>query len=147
MKKKIAKMMTFIKDANTLANIPNRPMLGFRNVEKFEGIPKENFPRVNTTIKGKFDIFQSLIDCGSFCDIMYSNLFENMGLEKVSLWPYEYFDLHLFNGTTTRLWGYVEMIVFVGKGKKTSRWSIHNSLLSPTRESTTISREDLLQIC
>lgn len=46
--------MAFIKDENTLADIPNQPMLGFKDLEKFEGIPKENSPRVNTAIKGKF---------------------------------------------------------------------------------------------
>lgn len=56
------------------------------------------------------------IDGASSCDIMYLYLSENMGLKKKKL-LYEGSDPWAFNNTTTRMWGYIEMMIFVGEKK------------------------------
>lgn len=48
---------------------------------------------------------------------MYSKLFENIGLERGSLGSYEGSYLKAFNGTTSHLWGYIELIIYAGEGK------------------------------
>lgn len=48
---------------------------------------------------------------------MYSKLFENIGLERGSLGSYEGSYLKAFNGTTSRLWGYIELMIYAGEVK------------------------------
>lgn len=47
-------------------------------------------------------------------DIMYSELFENMSLDRENLWLYKGSYLQVFNDTTTCPWGYVELMISVG---------------------------------
>lgn len=90
MKRKIAEMMVvYHKEGNTSTKIPDRPMLGFWDLENFGGIPNESFPIVIIATIGKFDISQILTDGGSSYDIMYSELFEKMNLNRSNLLPYE----------------------------------------------------------
>lgn len=56
-----------------------------------------------------------LIDDDNSCDVIYSEFFEKMGLNKENLWPYEGSKLHAFNGTTARPWGHIELMITVGK--------------------------------
>lgn len=45
------------------------------------------------SIVAHFDVSKVLIGGGNSYDIMYSNLFEKMGLKNEKLWPYEGSDL------------------------------------------------------
>lgn len=77
------------------------------------------FSLVMITTIVNFDVSRVLINGGSSCNIMYSNLFDKMGLEKEKLWPYEGSILQDFNNTTTRLLGYVKLMVTLGEGQDT----------------------------
>lgn len=109
-------MVVYRKDAGSLAKVYYRPMLGFRGLKKDGGVPKKISPG-NHRHMGLFDVSYVLINGGSFYNIMYSELFNMIGLGRRSLCPYKDFDLQVFNGTTTHTWGYMEMMVFVGDGK------------------------------
>lgn len=74
MKSKIVKMIVYCKESNMLAKFPDRPMLGFLDSEKIGGIPNKLFPLVIIATVGKFDISQIIINGGSSCHIMYSEL-------------------------------------------------------------------------
>lgn len=94
MKRKIFEMKFFYrKVAITSGKIRDRPMLGFCNSEKVGGIPNENFPLVITATVEKFYVSWILIEGGSFFYIIYSKLFEKIGLDRGSLWLYKGSDL------------------------------------------------------
>ncbi|GAU37149.1 hypothetical protein TSUD_293060 [Trifolium subterraneum] len=64
-----------------------------------------------------FDVRRILVDQGSSCDIMYSGLFKVLQLTEENLVPYVGSDLQGFNGSTTKPWGYVDLIVTFGENK------------------------------
>ncbi|MCH82048.1 hypothetical protein A2U01_0002844, partial [Trifolium medium] len=64
-----------------------------------------------------FDVHQILVDEGSSCDIMYTSLFKVLGLDREHLSPYVGSDLQGFNGSTSKPWGYVDLIVTSGQGE------------------------------
>ncbi|GAU41009.1 hypothetical protein TSUD_178480 [Trifolium subterraneum] len=77
-----------------------------------------------------FDVRRILVNQGSSCDIMYSGLFKVLQLTEENLVPYVgsdvqgAFDLQNnqthpqgFNGSTTKPWGYVDLIVTFGENK------------------------------
>lgn len=104
MKRKIAEMMViYKKDARTSAKILDRPMSGFLDSEKVEGIPNEDFPWLSLPV-GQFDVSLIIIDDGSSYEIIYLKLFKKMGLNRACFWPYEGFNLYTFNGTTKYPW-------------------------------------------
>lgn len=72
------------------------------------------FPLVITTIVGHFDLSQILTNGGRSCDIMYSNMFKKIGLNKENLWPYEGSYLQAFNDITIVIGGYIELMIYVG---------------------------------
>lgn len=76
-------------------------MMEFRDFKKVSDIPNLIFPLVITTTVWKIDVSRISIDGGSSCDIIYSKMFEKMGMESASLWSYEGSDLQVFNWTTT----------------------------------------------
>lgn len=79
MKRKIAELMVVNKkDISTSSKGPERSILGFLDSENIGGIPNDIFPLVITTTVSHFDVSQILTDGGSFCDIMYSKLFEKV---------------------------------------------------------------------
>ncbi|MCI47881.1 hypothetical protein A2U01_0069123, partial [Trifolium medium] len=61
-----------------------------------------------------FEVRRVLVDSGSSVDIMYARTFETLQLTERNLTPYVGLDLQGFNGTTTKPWGYVDLIVTVG---------------------------------
>ncbi|MCI74187.1 hypothetical protein A2U01_0095451, partial [Trifolium medium] len=61
-----------------------------------------------------FEVRRILVDPGSSVDIMYAYTFETIQLNERNLTPYMGSDLQDFNGTTTKPWGYVDLIVTVG---------------------------------
>lgn len=58
-----------------------------------------------------------MIDNDNTCDIIYSDMFEIMNLERGSLYPDEGSYLQAFNRMSIRSWGYIELAVSVGEGK------------------------------
>lgn len=68
-------------------------MLGFRDSDNMGGTSSKKSPLVITTTIRKFDVSRILIDDDNSYNIMYSKLFENMGMERESLWLYESLDL------------------------------------------------------
>ncbi|GAU30269.1 hypothetical protein TSUD_384900 [Trifolium subterraneum] len=64
-----------------------------------------------------FDVKRILVNQGSSCDIMYSGLFKVLQLTEENLVPYVGSDLQGFNGSTTKPWGYVDLIVTFGENK------------------------------
>ncbi|MCI57060.1 hypothetical protein A2U01_0078311, partial [Trifolium medium] len=46
---------------------------------------------------------------------MYSRLFKTLQLTQENLFPYIGSDLQGFNGSTTKQWGYVDLIVTFGE--------------------------------
>lgn len=81
------------------------------------GNPNEIFPVVVTTPIKHFDVSRILINNGSSCDIMHTKIFEKMNFYRGSLRSYEGSNLQIFNGTTTLLWGYVDLMIFVEDSK------------------------------
>lgn len=83
MERKITKLMGINKKGKSISiKSPKRPKLGFWDSEKVEGILNDMFPLMITITISHFDAFQILIDDGSSCDIIYSELFEKIGLKK-----------------------------------------------------------------
>lgn len=110
-------MVVYCKEGSTLAKVFNRPMLGFRDLEKVRSIHNKISPLMIIATVGKFDVSRILIDGGSFYDIMYTNLFEKIRMNQSSLLLYEGSVLQAFNITIIHPWGYMEMMVSVGNGK------------------------------
>ncbi|XP_058760032.1 uncharacterized protein LOC131633330 [Vicia villosa] len=81
------------------------------------GAPNATTPLLVRARMTNFDVRRILIDEGSSVDIMYSHLFKTLKLDDSHLTPYVGSDLQGFNGTTTKLWGYVELIVTFGEGE------------------------------
>lgn len=118
MKRKIVEQMYVNKKGrSTSTKGPKRPMLEFLDSEKAGGIPNYFFPLVITATISDFDVSQILIDGGNSCDIIYSELFEKIGLNKENSRTNEGSDLKAFNNITTHPWGYIELMIIVGKGK------------------------------
>jgi len=67
------------------------------------------------------DVRRVPIDTGASCDIMYTGLFKTLQLTKKNLSPYVGNELYGFNGSSTRTWGYVGLMVTFGEkeAKKT----------------------------
>ncbi|GAU35791.1 hypothetical protein TSUD_56680 [Trifolium subterraneum] len=77
--------------------------------------PNIQFPLLVRAKMANFDVRRILIDQGSSCDIMYSRLFKVLQLTEENLVPYVGSDLQGFNGSTTKPWGYVDLIVTFGE--------------------------------
>ena len=92
-------------------------MLGFYDSKNIGGVPNKLFPLVVATTIGKFDVSRILIDGGSSCNILYSSLFEKMGLDRKSLIAYDGLNLQAFNGMTNRPLGYIELMISIREGR------------------------------
>ncbi|XP_058761332.1 uncharacterized protein LOC131634722 [Vicia villosa] len=85
-----------------------------------DGAPNATIPLLVRARMANFDVWRILIDEGSSVYIMYSHLFKTLKLDDSHLTPYVGSDLKGFNRTTTKAWGYVELIATFGEGE-TSR--------------------------
>ncbi|GAU29247.1 hypothetical protein TSUD_391950 [Trifolium subterraneum] len=81
------------------------------------GSPNFQIPLFVRAKMANFDVRRILVDQGSSCDIMYSGLFKVLQLTEENLVPYVGSDLQGFNGSTTKPWGYVDLIVTFGENK------------------------------
>lgn len=99
-------------------------MLGFWDIEKIKGIPNKNSPLIIIVIVGKFHVSQILKNDDSSSYIMYSKLSEKMGLNQSGFWPYKGSNLQALNRTTTRPWGYMDLIVSILNGNNI--WAVNS---------------------
>lgn len=88
-----------------------RPLLGFTDNEKVNGVSNEELPLVIVVAIQDHGIARCLVNEGSSVNILYQDAFEKLGLKEENLKPYEDTDLHSFNKTSTRPWGYVTLSV------------------------------------
>ena len=72
-------------------------------------MPNEELPHVIVVGIRDYDFTRFLVDKGSSVDILYQDAFEKLGIRREELKPYEGTNLHCFNETSTRLWGYVTL--------------------------------------
>ena len=75
------------------------------------GAPNVVIPLLIRAIMANFDVHRVLVDEGSFVDVMYNQLFWTLQLDDSHLSPYVGSDLQGFNGSTSKPWGYVELMV------------------------------------
>ncbi|CAJ2674684.1 unnamed protein product [Trifolium pratense] len=78
------------------------------------GAANSQIPLLIRVDMANMDVRRVLVDQGSSCDIMYSQLFNTLQLDETYLTPYFGSDLSGFNGATTKPWGYVDLLVTVG---------------------------------
>lgn len=117
-KRKIIKLMVpNKKGGSTSTKSPGRPVFWFLRYQKGWVIPNDISPSVITSTIIHFDVSQILIDGGSLCDIIYSDLLKKMILKKETMWPYKESYLQAFNDTTTYPWVYIELMISMGNGK------------------------------
>ncbi|GAU34804.1 hypothetical protein TSUD_394300, partial [Trifolium subterraneum] len=95
----------------------NSVPLAFYREEVPGGSPNFQIPLLVRAKMANFDVRRILVDQGSSCDIMYSGLFKVLQLTEENLVPYVGSDLQGFNGSTTKPWGYVDLIVTFGENK------------------------------
>ncbi|XP_058725951.1 uncharacterized protein LOC131597261 [Vicia villosa] len=93
--------------------------ISFYKEELPGGAPNANIPLLIRARMANFDVRRIFIDQGSSIDIMYSQLFRTLQLNDNHLTPYIGSDLQGFNGTVTKPWGFVELIVTIGSVETT----------------------------
>ncbi|MCH90588.1 hypothetical protein A2U01_0011504 [Trifolium medium] len=91
--------------------------LAFYMEEVSGGSPNYQIPLLVRACMANFDVHRILMDQGSSCDVMYSGLFKTLQLMEKNLVPYVGADLQGFNGSTTKPWGYVDLIDTFGEEK------------------------------
>ncbi|GAU40198.1 hypothetical protein TSUD_375060 [Trifolium subterraneum] len=91
--------------------------LAFNREEVPGGSPNFQIPLLVRAKMANFDVRRILVDQGSSYDIMYSGLFKVLQLTEENLVSYVGSDLQGFNGSTTKPWGYVDLIVTFGENK------------------------------
>lgn len=64
------------------------------------------------------EVLRITIDKGSSCDIINACLFEELGLKKENLSPYQGIDPQAFNDSATHPWGNIEFMISLGEGKR-----------------------------
>lgn len=63
----------------------DKPILWFLDCEKVGGILTDIFPLVITNAMSNYDVSWILLEGGIPCDIMFTELFENLGQKKEKL--------------------------------------------------------------
>ncbi|GAU45421.1 hypothetical protein TSUD_182900 [Trifolium subterraneum] len=91
------------------------------SIKRKEEVPggSPNF-QISLLVRAKmvnFDARRILVDQGSSYDIMYSGLFKVLQLTEENFVPYVGSYLQGFNGSTTKPWGYVDLIVTFDENK------------------------------
>jgi len=98
-----------------------RPLLAFYDHKLPEGTPNWAIPLLVQDGMANFDIRRVLIDTWASWNIMYTGLFKTLNLMENKFAPYVGTKLYGFNESSTKPWGYVELLVTFreGKGMKT----------------------------
>ncbi|GAU35136.1 hypothetical protein TSUD_394620 [Trifolium subterraneum] len=108
--------------------------LAFYGEEVPGGSSNFQIPLLVRAKMANFDVRRILVDQGSSCDIMYSGLFKVLQLTEENLVPYIGSDLQGFNGSTTKHWGYVDLIVTFGENKAMKSVKNLNSVVTPKKK-------------
>jgi hypothetical protein len=74
-----------------------------------------HIPLLIRAFMANYDVPRILVDTRSSDDIMVSQCFNILQLDQSHLAPYVGSELQGFNGATTKLWGYVDLIVTFGE--------------------------------
>jgi len=98
-----------------------RPPLAFYDHELPGGSPNAVVPLLVQVGMANLDVKRVLINTWASCDIMYTELFKTLQLTKSNLAPYLDTELYGFNDSSTKPWGYVELLMTFGErdGAKT----------------------------
>jgi hypothetical protein len=113
-----------------------RPPLAFYDHALPGGAPNSAIPLLVQAWMANFDVRRVIIDTRASCNIMYTGLFKTFQLTKSNLAPYVGTQLYSFNGSSTKPWGNVELLVTFeeGNGMKTIKITFlvidHTSLYS-----------------
>ncbi|XP_058741380.1 uncharacterized protein LOC131613752 [Vicia villosa] len=91
--------------------------ISFYKEELPGGAPNATVPLLIRAQMANFDVRRILVDQGSSVDIMYSQLFKTLQLNDSHLTSYVGSDLQGFNGTVTKMWGFVKLIVSIGSAE------------------------------
>ncbi|XP_058766111.1 uncharacterized protein LOC131639643 [Vicia villosa] len=112
--------------ATTLDHAKGSPSsISFYKEELLDGAPNATIPLLIRARMANFDVRRLLVDQGSLVDIMYSQLFRMLQLNDSHLTPYVGSDLQGFNGTVTKPWGFVELIVTIGLAETARAVKVH----------------------
>jgi hypothetical protein len=90
--------------------------LAFYDHELPGGAPNSAIPLLVQAGMANFDVRIVIIDTGASCNIMYTGMFKTFQLTKSNLAPYVGTELYGFNGSSTKPWGNVELLVTFGEG-------------------------------
>ncbi|XP_058760613.1 uncharacterized protein LOC131633953 [Vicia villosa] len=112
--------------------------ISFYKEELPGGASNATIPLLIRARMANFDVRRILVDQGSSMDIMYSKLFKTLQFNDNHLTPYVGSDLQGFNGSVTKPWGFVELIVSIGS-EETARAIRSNSWSSTALRSTSAS--------
>ncbi|PNX98241.1 retrotransposon-related protein [Trifolium pratense] len=117
-KRKFEELLVASSDISATIDKPKKSVpLAFYPEELPGGSPNSSIPLLIRASMANFDVHRILVDEGSSYDIMYTSLFKVLGLEREHLSPYVGSDLQSFNGSTSKPWGYVDLIVTFGQGR------------------------------
>ncbi|MCI09581.1 hypothetical protein A2U01_0030668, partial [Trifolium medium] len=119
-KRKFEELLAASSDTSTTLDHPKKGPsipLAFYPEELLGGSPNSQIPLLVRASMANFDVHRILVDEGSSCDIMYTSLFRVLGLDREHLSPYVGSDLQGFNGSTSKPWGYVDLIVTFDQGE------------------------------
>lgn len=89
------------------------------------GIPNKVLPLVITARIINHKASKILIDGGSYCDIMYIGLLEELEFEIRRLSCYTYMLLQAFNKFFTSPWGRIWLIDSLGEGRDMRMVEVH----------------------
>ena len=95
------------------------------------GAPNSVIPLLIRAKMANFDVHRILVDEGSSIDVMYNQLFRTLQLDDSHLSPYVGSYLQGFDGSTSKPWGYVELMVTFREDTAT-RYDSSSSIAPPS---------------
>jgi len=102
MKRKFEELMSVYLLVPFNSNIRGRPPLAFYDSELPGGAANLAIPLLVRASMVNTDVRRVLVNTGSSCDIMYTNLFKTLQLIEKNLSPYVGGELYGFNGSSTQ---------------------------------------------
>lgn len=118
-KRKFEELILAISGMTTTCNLTKGSYapIAFYKEELPGGAPNSITPMLIRARMTNFDVRRFLVDQGSFVDIMYSNFFITLQLDECHFNPFVGSYLQGFNGTVTKPWGFMELIVSFGEAE------------------------------
>jgi len=119
MKRKLEELLSVNHIVQPGRKSRERPPLALYDHELPGGAPNSAVSLLVQDGMANFDVRRVLIDTGASCDIMYTGMFKTLQLTESNLAPYVGTEIYGFNDSSTKLWGYVELLVTFEKGNGT----------------------------